>query len=240
MKRPSFQFYPADWRNNTKLQRSTFHERGLWLEVMCLMHDSDEYGILRWPLLEIARVVGCRVKDLTALVSKGIIKGADPGAEFTGFTYRPRHAGKEGAAVTLVELQKGPLWFSSRMVIDEYLRLRRGGDTRFAEGNTASPNHRNGERHGAPPTGRNGERVDPPDNRSPNHREGNGATSSSSSSIKKGVGLSESPTRSENVKTVLKKLPEPNPDDVEKHRRIAIASESGDIELARKIRDGTA
>jgi hypothetical protein len=39
-KRPSFQFYPADWSANPNLKRCTFAEKGIWLEVMCLLHDQ--------------------------------------------------------------------------------------------------------------------------------------------------------------------------------------------------------
>src|SRR5713226_5956827 len=57
MKRPAFQFYPGDWRSNAKLRRCSFAERGIWLEVMCLLHDSDEYGVLRWPLDDVGAEV---------------------------------------------------------------------------------------------------------------------------------------------------------------------------------------
>ena len=79
MKRPSFQFYPADWRANAKLRRCSHAERGIWLDVMCLMHDSDEYGVLRWPPQDIAQAVGCRVSDLRALREKQVLKGVDVG-----------------------------------------------------------------------------------------------------------------------------------------------------------------
>jgi len=136
MRRPSFQFYPADWRNNAKLRRCSFAERGVWLEVMCLMHDSEEYGLLRWPLKDIAQAVGCRLTDLNALISKGVIKGAEAG--FQGFTFTPYHAGKSGAPVMLVAPTSEPVWFSSRMVTDEYVRLRRGTASRFT--NERQPN----------------------------------------------------------------------------------------------------
>ena len=77
LKRPSFQFYPGDWTSNPNLRRCTFAEKGVWFEVMCLMHDQEEYGVLRWPLKEIADTVKCRVADLQALIRKGVLKGHD-------------------------------------------------------------------------------------------------------------------------------------------------------------------
>jgi len=46
MKRPSFQFYPADWLNDIKLQTCSLGAQGLLVNLMCLMHQSDRYGYL--------------------------------------------------------------------------------------------------------------------------------------------------------------------------------------------------
>lgn len=138
MKRPSFQFYPNDWTGNPNLKRCTFAEKGIWLEVMCLMHDQDEYGVLRWPLKEIAEAVKCRVADLQALIRKGVLKGHDAKLD-DPFIYVPRSGRKNGAPVTLVPIQSGPLWFSSRMVKDEYIRTIRGESSRFGVGNGDTP-----------------------------------------------------------------------------------------------------
>ena len=129
MKRPSFQFYPGDWTANPNLRRCSFAERGIWMELMCLMHDQEEYGVLRWPLKEIAQAVGCKVSDLLDLQRKGVLKGADSGA-VEPFVYVPRSGRKDGDPVTLIDAQEGPLWYSSRMVKDEHVRTIRG------EGNT--------------------------------------------------------------------------------------------------------
>lgn len=47
MKRPSFQFYPADWRNDSGLRLCSLAARGLWVELMCIAHDCEEYGKLK-------------------------------------------------------------------------------------------------------------------------------------------------------------------------------------------------
>lgn len=46
MKRPAFQFYPADWRKDPALSICSLAARGLWIEMMCIAHESDEYGVL--------------------------------------------------------------------------------------------------------------------------------------------------------------------------------------------------
>ena len=47
MKRPSFQFYPADWRKDSALQLCSIAARGLWIEMLCIAHECDEYGKLQ-------------------------------------------------------------------------------------------------------------------------------------------------------------------------------------------------
>lgn len=137
MKRPSFQFYPADWLGNTNLRRCTHAERGIWIAVMCLMHDSDEYGVLRWPLRDIASAVNCKPSDLVALAGKGVLKGDDMRIA-EAYVYVPRSGRRDGPPVVLIEAQDGPLWFCSRMVRDEHVRGVRGEGTRFGDADGAT------------------------------------------------------------------------------------------------------
>ena len=46
MKRPSFQFYPADWLNDIKLQSCSLEAQGLLVNLMCFMHQAKPYGHL--------------------------------------------------------------------------------------------------------------------------------------------------------------------------------------------------
>jgi hypothetical protein len=173
LKRPSFQFYPADWRNNGKLRRCSPAARGSWMDALCLLHDSDEYGVLRWPLIDIANAVGIPCKLLEELAAKGVLKG---GNDWHGeHAYTPVHARVKGAPVVLLTGDGGPCWFSSRMVDDEYLRHHRGLETRFKTTPDSAPSQRQGAPEGAPkgePKGAS---------------QGDGASSSSSSSSKSKV-----------------------------------------------------
>lgn len=130
MRRPSFQFYPADWTGNSNLRRCSHAEKGVWLEVMCLMHDQEEYGVLRWSLKEVAQAAGCSVGILKGLITKGVLKGDDKRL-VEPYIYTPRSGRKDGDPVTLVATQEGPIWYSSRMVKDEYVRTNAGASTRF-------------------------------------------------------------------------------------------------------------
>lgn len=46
MKMPAMQFYPADWRKDLAVQALGYYERGVWFEMLCLMHESSERGVL--------------------------------------------------------------------------------------------------------------------------------------------------------------------------------------------------
>jgi hypothetical protein len=178
MKKPSFQFYPADWRNNAKLRRCTWEARGAWLEVMCLFHDSEEYGLLRWTLKELAQAIGAPVKLIKELADKGVLKGGDKTHE--ALIYTPRSGRVDGDPITLIAGDVGACWYSSRMVIDEHIRQKKGESTRFTSSQNQPPNPSPkggiGEGLGAAPK--------PSPNTSPHGRQGDGSTSSSSTTYK--------------------------------------------------------
>jgi hypothetical protein len=106
---------------------------------MCVLHDSDEYGIVRWPLADLANSANAPIKLVRELVEKNVLKGADKQL-LAAFIYTPRSGRKNGPPVTLLATQDGPIWYSSRMVKDEYVRTIRGEATRFGEGDGESPN----------------------------------------------------------------------------------------------------
>lgn len=47
MKRPSFQFYPSDWLRDTALRSCSIGARGLWIDMICFMHEGNPYGTLK-------------------------------------------------------------------------------------------------------------------------------------------------------------------------------------------------
>lgn len=170
-KRPSIQFYPADWRNNAKLRRCSWAARGVWIELIGLLHDSDEYGVLRWPLREIAQALGAPIKEVRELAEKNVLYGCESGM-CEPMVYTPSSGRKLGEPVVLVPAQQGPIWYSPRMVRDEHVRTKRGESTRFGESIDDSPN--------PSPKGAIGEAISD----APTARQGDGSSSSSSSSIK--------------------------------------------------------
>jgi hypothetical protein len=90
-----------------------------------------------------------------------VLKGTDGGDH--QFVFRSFHAGKHGDEVVIVDGHGGPVWYSSRLVVDEWKRGRRGVGTRFTSENQptkvspdpsplASPTRTIGERQGDGPT----------------------------------------------------------------------------------------
>lgn len=47
VKRPSFQFYPSDWLRDTALRSCSTGARGLWIDMICYMHEGNPYGHMK-------------------------------------------------------------------------------------------------------------------------------------------------------------------------------------------------
>lgn len=91
-KRPAFQFYPGDWRTDPGLRLCSLMARGLWIEMMAIMHEGEPYGHLTAqgrPISDdmLARLVGesptavrRAVKDLDA---NGVFSRTNDGIIFS-------------------------------------------------------------------------------------------------------------------------------------------------------------
>lgn len=176
MKRPSFQFYPSDWLLDQKLRKCSPAARGVWVDVLCALHNSDDaYGLMRCTLKEISNTTGAAMSHLRELADKGVLRGSDTGTA-EPLVYVPRSGRKNGEPVTLVEPQTGPVWYSKRLVKDEYVRTIRGESTRFGEGEGEGQGDDKGEAPKAAP--KKTPKVAP----KPTLSDGTSSSSSSSSS----------------------------------------------------------
>ena len=66
-------FYPADWRADAMLRLCSIAARGLWAEMMCIMHDAERYGSLlvngrRIDKKQLAGLAGISEKECTLLL----------------------------------------------------------------------------------------------------------------------------------------------------------------------------
>ncbi len=133
MKRPAFQFYPADWRKDAALQSCSIAAQGLWINALCIAHECDPYGHLTVngkPMTgaQIGRLMGLGAKECEKLLGE-----------------------LEGAGV-LARTDEGAI-YSRRMVRDEDIRNRRAsGGSEGAEHGAKGAEH--GKKGGRPPKGR--------------------------------------------------------------------------------------
>jgi hypothetical protein len=75
MKRPSFQFYPGDWMRDTALRSCSISARGLWIDMICLMHEGTPYGHLKVNSkvidgVTLARMTGGEVGEVNILLNE--------------------------------------------------------------------------------------------------------------------------------------------------------------------------
>lgn len=113
MKRPSFQFYPSDWRKDTALQFCSLAAQGLWINLICIAHECEPYGhlIINGKPMDnqsIGRIVGLSAKEckklLDELFNAGVCSINDEGVIFSRRMLRDEdirnkraQGGKEGA-----------------------------------------------------------------------------------------------------------------------------------------------
>jgi hypothetical protein len=88
-KLPAIQFYPGDWRKDPGVQALSFHDRGVWFEIILLMHESDERGKLLlngkpMPEAALARLLGLDNQNLTTTLTTLLEFGVASRCEETG------------------------------------------------------------------------------------------------------------------------------------------------------------
>ncbi|MFM0439265.1 GIY-YIG nuclease family protein [Paraburkholderia strydomiana] len=92
MKRPSFQFYPGDWMNDAALRMVSVSARGLWMDMLCLMHQGSPYGHLKVNSkaineIQLARLVGANSDEVSAwmreLSDAGVYSTSEDGVIFS-------------------------------------------------------------------------------------------------------------------------------------------------------------
>ncbi len=74
-RKPWMKFYPGDWQADEGLVQCSLAARGLWIEMIAVMHKSDRYGYLlvagqKPTVLEIAKQVKSDPKDVAKHLSE--------------------------------------------------------------------------------------------------------------------------------------------------------------------------
>ena len=120
MKRPSFQFYPSDWLRDTALRSCSTGARGLWIDMICFMHEGSPYGYLK---------VADKVilpSNLARMVGESVEVVAD-------WLLELKEAG-------VYDIDNGAI-FSRRMIRDEELRQKRAEGGKLGGNPNLKVNH---------------------------------------------------------------------------------------------------
>lgn len=80
-KLPAIQWYPGDWKKDPGIQALDYHHRGVWWEIIQMMHESERRGVLllngkAMPDEALAHALGLPVdllkQNLTTLLTYGV------------------------------------------------------------------------------------------------------------------------------------------------------------------------
>lgn len=124
MSLPHIQFYVGDWRKDLAIQSLSYHHRGVWFELLLLMHCSEERGKLVLngrPMTSsgLARLLGMtegEVKDaVDVLIASGVASRDATGAIVNRRMTREEEirrkrveAGSKGGAKTQAKREQNP------------------------------------------------------------------------------------------------------------------------------------
>ena len=80
-KRPAIMFYPGDWMKDPCLRRCSPAARGVFIDLLCLMHEMPTRGVLRdasgaaWSAQDASDAIqGAKVEHVDELVDKGVVR----------------------------------------------------------------------------------------------------------------------------------------------------------------------
>jgi hypothetical protein len=121
MKRPSFQFYPSDWLRDTALRSCSTGARGLWIDMICFMHEGSPYGYLK-------------VADKVILPSNLARMVGETMEVVEGWLNELKEAG-------VYDTDNGAI-FSRRMIRDEELRQKRAEGGKLGGNPNLKVNHK--------------------------------------------------------------------------------------------------
>jgi len=121
-KLPAFQFYPADWRKDPGIGALSYEQRGIWFEMLCIMHESESRGYLqingkKIEINVLSRILGLNKQKLSKAIATFIefkvCSIDDNGVIYSRRMVKDEHirqvraeAGKKGGNPRLLDLHK--------------------------------------------------------------------------------------------------------------------------------------
>lgn len=96
MKKPAFQFITGDWKKDEKLSMCGPATRGVWIDLLCAMHDNDHSGVVVGTMIQLSRVARCTLLEMQdALQELSYTKAADIAQDGETITITNRRMAKE-------------------------------------------------------------------------------------------------------------------------------------------------
>lgn len=105
MAQPWIKFYPRDWRGDQALRAVSLAARGLWMEMLCIMHEASPYGhlVLGGHAVSndvLSRVAGTSVDEVSALLieleSAGVLSRTRKGVIYSRRMVKDRDRSEKG------------------------------------------------------------------------------------------------------------------------------------------------
>jgi hypothetical protein len=96
VKLPHIQFYPGDWLKDPRLSLCSPSARGVWIDLICAMHELDQSGQLCGTTEELSRLARCSTVELThALIDLQNKRAADVTQRSGGWVVANRRMKRE-------------------------------------------------------------------------------------------------------------------------------------------------
>jgi len=119
-KLPAMMFYPGDWLKDPAVRSVSLAARGLWIDMLCLMHESPRRGYLQHvsgkPVTaeQLARMTGCSTDEVSRLLQEledaGVFSCTEHGVIYSRRMVRDEHirqirseAGRKGVEQRLLK-----------------------------------------------------------------------------------------------------------------------------------------
>lgn len=105
MAAPWIKFYPRDWRGDQALRAVSLTARGLWMEMLCIMHEASPYGhlVLGGHAVSndvLARMAGAGADEVSAMLieleSAGVLSRTRKGVIYSRRMVKDRNRAEKG------------------------------------------------------------------------------------------------------------------------------------------------
>ena len=162
MKRPYLHFYPNDWRCDSALKLCSIGARGLWVEILFLMHEfgqqeSDRYGYLemkgkRLDDAQLARLTSVDEKVVSSLLKElesfGVFERDESGTIFSRRFIREAEimekrqaAGRKGGKSLQAKIKQVPKQVPKQMPKQKVRQTPRAGAHQRADNDNDNNNN---------------------------------------------------------------------------------------------------